>query len=182
MKRIIVLFPKAEDGKNIRNLLVRHGYQVPFVCTTGAQALSAANSLGSGIVVCGYQYPDMMYEELKACLPPSVEMLLVVSKRVWGVCSGSGVMCVSMPLKAQELLNTLDMLASERYARPRKKSPPRKRRSEKEEAILQEAKAFLWEQNHMSEEEAHRYLQKCSMDSGTNLVEAAQMVLSMLNF
>ena len=34
--------------------------------------------------------------------------------------------------------------------------------------------------NHMTEEEAHRYLQKTSMDSGTNLVETAQMVLSMM--
>jgi AmiR/NasT family two-component response regulator len=32
----------------------------------------------------------------------------------------------------------------------------------------------------MTEEEAHRYLQKTSMDSGTNLVETAQMVLSMM--
>ena len=31
----------------------------------------------------------------------------------------------------------------------------------------------------MMEEEAHRYIQKCSMDSGTNLVETAQMVLAM---
>ena len=34
--------------------------------------------------------------------------------------------------------------------------------------------------NHMSEEEAHRYIQKCSMDSGTNMVETAQMVLTMM--
>ena len=36
--------------------------------------------------------------------------------------------------------------------------------------------------NHMTEEEAHRYIQKCSMDSGTNLIETAQMVLSIMNF
>ena len=28
-------------------------------------------------------------------------------------------------------------------------------------------------------EEAHRYLQKCSMGSGSNLVETAQMVISL---
>ncbi len=33
--------------------------------------------------------------------------------------------------------------------------------------------------NHLTEEEAHKYLQKCSMDSGTNLVETAAMVLAM---
>ena len=32
----------------------------------------------------------------------------------------------------------------------------------------------------MSEEEAHRYLQKSSMDSGTNMVETAEMVLSIM--
>ena len=35
--------------------------------------------------------------------------------------------------------------------------------------------------NNMTEEEAHRYIQKCSMDSGTNMVETAQMVLSIMN-
>ena len=34
--------------------------------------------------------------------------------------------------------------------------------------------------NNMSEEEAHRYLQKSSMDSGTNMVETAEMVLSIM--
>ena len=33
--------------------------------------------------------------------------------------------------------------------------------------------------NHMTEEEAHRYIQKCSMDSGTSLTETAEMVISM---
>ena len=29
----------------------------------------------------------------------------------------------------------------------------------------------------MTESEAHRYIQKCSMDSGTNLVETSQMII-----
>lgn len=36
------------------------------------------------------------------------------------------------------------------------------------------------ERNHLSEEDAYRYIQKCSMDSGTNMVETAQMVLMLL--
>jgi response regulator NasT len=36
------------------------------------------------------------------------------------------------------------------------------------------------ERNRMTEEDAHRYLQKCSMDSGTSIVETAQMVLAMI--
>ena len=33
----------------------------------------------------------------------------------------------------------------------------------------------------MSEEEAHRYLQKNSMETGTNMLETAQMVLMILD-
>ena len=32
----------------------------------------------------------------------------------------------------------------------------------------------------MTEEEAHRYIQHSSMDTGTNMVETAQMVLTMM--
>ena len=32
--------------------------------------------------------------------------------------------------------------------------------------------------NHLSEEEAHKYIQKLSMDSGNNLVETAEMILA----
>lgn len=55
---IIVLFPKAEDAGNVRSLLVRHGFQVSAVCTTGAQALACVNALDDGILVCGYKYPQ----------------------------------------------------------------------------------------------------------------------------
>ncbi len=45
--------------------------------------------------------------------------------------------------------------------------------------LIDRAKALLMERNGMTEEEAHRYIQKCSMDSGTNIVETAQMVISL---
>lgn len=182
MTNIIVLFPKIEDAKNIRNLLVRHGFQVPTVCTTGAQALASANSLSDGVLVCGYKYPDMMYRELADCLPPHFEMLLMASQRVLSEGVKSGIMCVAMPLKVQDLLNTLEMMAASAERRRKKRKSIPKPRSDADRKVLDEAKALLMERNGMTEEEAHRYIQKCSMDSGTNLVETAEMVLSMMKF
>ena len=87
-----------------------------------------------------------------------------------------------MPLKVYDLLNTLEMMSAgiERRRKKRKSRP--KERSEEDKKVLQEAKNLLMERNGLSEEEAHRYIQKCSMDSGTNLVETAEMVLSMMRF
>ncbi len=59
-----------------------------------------------------------------------------------------------------------------------KKKP--KRVPGKNRIIFPNAKMLLMERNHLSEEDAYRYIQKCSMDSGTNMVETAQMVLMLL--
>ena len=53
-------------------------------------------------------------------------------------------------------------------------------RSDADRKLIEDAKALLIARNHMTEEEAHRYLQKSSMDSGTNLVETAQMLLALM--
>jgi response regulator NasT len=53
-------------------------------------------------------------------------------------------------------------------------------RSDKEREILDQAKGVLMERNSMTEEEAHRYIQKRSMDNGTGMVETAQMILSLM--
>ena len=42
---------------------------------------------------------------------------------------------------------------------------------------MAEAKRILMDRNRMTEPQAHRYLQKCSMDSGTSLPESAAMVI-----
>ena len=64
----------------------------------------------------------------------------------------------------------------------RKSTSARKARNPKDQQIIDSAKNLLMERNHLTENEAHRYLQKCSMDSGTNLVETAQMVLTLMDF
>ena len=180
MANIIIVFPRMEDGKSIRNLLVRSGYKISALCTSGGQALAAADQLGSGIVVCGYRYPDMIYKELYENLTPAFEMLLVASARMLENGVPDGVVSVTMPLKAGDLVNSLEMVIAhqERRRRRRRAMPPQ--RSDEEKKLIADAKALLMERNHMSEEEAHRYLQKTSMDSGTNLVETAEMLFTLL--
>ena len=64
MVNVIVVFTNLENAKSVRNLLNRNGYSVAGVCTSGAQALQAADRLTDGIIVCGYKFSDMLYTEL----------------------------------------------------------------------------------------------------------------------
>ena len=54
-------------------------------------------------------------------------------------------------------------------------------RSDADKQVINKAKEILMDKHHMTEPEAHKYLQKCSMESGCNMVEAAEMVLSLGN-
>ena len=69
MKSIVIAFPKKEIALSIKKVLGQSGYPVTNVCTTGAQALSSLNGLEDGVLVCGYQFVDMMYEEIYEYLP-----------------------------------------------------------------------------------------------------------------
>lgn len=180
MAGIIVALPKVEDAKNIKNLLVRNGFSVSDVCTTGAQAIGLADSYGKGIVICGYRLPDMIYQELYGCLPPEFEMLLMASQHMLAECMDNDVICLSMPVKVLDLVNTVDMLLQTIQRRHRRMRGAPRERSGEEIRLIHEAKYLLMDRNHMTEEEAYRYIQKCSMDSGTKLEETARMVLSMM--
>ena len=106
-------------------------------------------------------------------------MLLLASDRVCAECADPDIICVSMPLKVQDLVSTVEMMYMNQMRRKKRLRSKPKQRTEAERKILSEAKETLMERNHMTEEEAHRYIQKCSMDSGTSLIETAEMVLAM---
>lgn len=181
MTKIIVAFPKAENGKNIKNILVRNGFQVFGVCTSGAQVVKEANDLQDGVVVCAYRLSDMMYWELKSYLPSGFEMVMISSKAQWAENGDSGVVSLSLPLKVHELVSTMEMVSyTVERMRKKRKSMPKKRSSE-EQTLIDQAKAILMNRNNMTEEEAHRYLQKTSMDNGTSFADTAQMILSMMD-
>ena len=131
MSSVVVVFPKMEDAKSIRNLLVRNGIEVAGICTTGGQALDHMDSLGGGIVVCGYRFQDMLYTELREQMGGGFEMLLLASQRVLAEKVQDGVVAVRMPLKVHELLDTVNMMEYALDKRKKKKRPrsPRERAS-----------------------------------------------------
>lgn len=177
MISVIVVFPKLEEAKSIKNLLVRNGIDVIAACSTGAQVINLVDDLDYGIVVSGYKMVDMMYSELLEYLPDTFDMLLVVSKRYEIECNDENLICLSMPIKAADLIHTVNQMYDKLYHQMKKKKSKPVVRTEAEKQIIINAKQILMDQKGMTENEAHKYLQKKSMDNGTNLVETAQMVL-----
>ena len=179
MSSIVIALPKIEDAKKIRAVLARHGFTVASVCTTASNALSSASELGSGVLICSHRLPDMNYLDLSECMPRDFEMLLLASARV--ICEvTTSILSVQMPVKASDLVNTVNMILTQQERRKRKEKKKPKARSWKEQNYISNAKMMLMQRNHLSEDEAYRYIQKSSMDSGMNMVETAQMLLMLL--
>lgn len=177
MANVIVAFSRQEDARNIKNILMKNGFQVLAACTSGTQALAQMENLNYGVVVCGYRLKDMLYSELHDYLPPEFSMLMVASPDRRPARMPEDLVCLPMPLKVQGLVTTLSMMLDLLARRHRKQRQQPKKRNEEEKILMDQAKKLLMERNGTTEEEAHRYLQKCSMDSGTNLIETAQMVI-----
>lgn len=179
MTNVIVAFSKLEDAKSIKNILMRSGFSVVAVCTSGSQAISSLDGLNGGIIVSGYRFKDMLFRQLHDDLPENFKLLLVAPP---SRCCGSipeDIVCLTMPLKIHDFIDTVDMMLQAQIKR--RKHHQKTKRSEDEVTLIHKAKVLLMERNNMTESEAHRYIQKCSMDSGTNMTETAHMVISLIN-
>ena len=134
MATLIVAFPKLEEAKAVRNLLVRRGNEVASACTSGAQAINMADRLSDGIIICGYKLSDnMLYSELYEYKPKSFEMLLVASKNLWDDCQDNDIVCAAMPIKVNDLINTIEMMLQVQVRRRKKKRMQPKRLSPQEQ-------------------------------------------------
>lgn len=175
---IIVAFPKIEDARNIKMVLQKNGFNVSGTCCSGGHTINLADTLDGGIVVCGYKLTDMLYTELRECLPSQFKILLVASEGLWNDREVSDVVFVPTPIKVHLLTDTINMMLETQLRNRRKYNQKPKARNEQDVILLGVAKKLLMEKNNMTEDEAHRYIQKCSMDSGNSLVETAGKVLS----
>lgn len=172
----IVAFPKLEDANNIKRLLSRNGYDSVVTCTSAAQVIDIANQLDGGIVLCGYKLTDMFYLDLYECLPKGFIMMLLASASKIEQCSENEIICVPMPLKINVLLRALEEVIQLHRKRYKKNNKP-KERTDAQKKVINEAKELLMTNHNMSEEDAHRYIQKISMDSGNSMSETAEMIL-----
>lgn len=179
MSVVVIALSKTETTKKIRGVLVSHGFDNVVCAATASAALMEAGRNACGVVISGYKLPDMYYKQLSECLPKYFELLFIGSADMVNS-ERSGILALSTPLRTGDLINTVEMMLNQQQRRLKKDKRKPKERTWQEENYIRNAKFLLMERNHLSEEDAHRYIQKCSMDNGTNMVETAQMVLTLL--
>ena len=173
MNEIMVAFAGERTRQRMKEILESSGISVAVSCGTGAEVLGRAGCMSGGVVLCGNELYDMMAEELYEDLPRGFSMLLLAAGGQREGCVHPEITTLKAPVERSALVNAVQsMLRQSETQRP---SIPR--RSEEDCRTIQRAKTVLMELGGMTEEQAHRFLQKRSMDAGAKMVQTARKVL-----
>ena len=173
METVIVAFENNKNALRVKEILEEDGAADCLVCRTADQVRRASRQFRVPVVVCGYKLGDqtaqLIFDDLPACA-----MLVLARQDVLELMDNDEIFRLPAPASRVDLLASVRMLLQVGLRLEQRTRP---QRSQEELALISQAKAVLMDRSGMSEEQAHRYLQKKSMNSGARLTQTAQLVL-----
>ena len=174
MEKVIVAFESDKSCWRVKEILETSGTAACIICKSADQVKRVVNKQHITTVVCGYKLYDESAEGLLEDLPPTCSVLVIAVQGMLELCQSDDLFKLASPVSKGDLVASVRMLLQvghrlEKFVKPR--------RSEEERAVIDQAKQLLMARNGMTEEQAHRFLQKRSMDSGAKMIQTAQLVL-----
>lgn len=174
MESVIVAFEREKTGERVRDVIESSGVASCLLCRSAAEVKRLVYEQRIGVVICGHKLPDESAELLFSDLPSTCSMLVIAMKSLLDLISEEDIHKLPAPASRGELTSAVQELVrasarAERFVRPL--------RGREERELVTKAKAYLETRRGMTEEQAHRFLQKISMDHGLKLHEAAKWVL-----
>ncbi len=174
MTRIVVAFIKEELQRKTQRLLASEGLEIAAVCASGAEVIRTVRQMGSAAVICGFRLRDMTADVLAADLRGLAAVMAVAKASYLELCGGENLFKLPVPASRAEFIATLNLMLDFEAAHLRH---PASGRREEERRVIRQVKELLMDVNRMTEEEAHRFLQKRSMERGIRMAEAARWVI-----
>ncbi len=164
---VFIAFSNKKTALSIAKTVLGGGYNVAAAVLNASDLIHKINFYESGIIICGCRFGDGNINTLSASIPDSFRIISIGTHEQLQYCDESRMLTLSVPLNSAALLAYIDMLRVE----------TRSRRSPDEEALINRAKRYLIAYKGMTEPQAHKFLEKKSMDSGRTITEIAKAVL-----
>lgn len=174
MDKVILAFEGQKTAERVREAIESSGLAACILCHSAAEVKRLVLKQRITTVICGYKLPDQTAESMLEDLPISCAVLVVAVQSMLDMIGNDGIFKLAAPVTRSDLLASVRMLMQ---TGRRMERPGKPQRTGEEQAIVERAKHILMDRNGMSEEQAHRFLQKESMDSGIKLVQTAQLIL-----
>lgn len=172
MRRVVLAFSREETAEKIRIMLEGSGFEVCAVCHSRASLMAKLSVMEDALVIMGYKLPDGVADDIYEDMDGRHRLMSIVKAEHTDDIINDGIFVVTLPINRQILLNAIDtfigMIERQRH---------RKQRTAEEKKIIEDAKAYLMENHAMTEEMAHRFIQKRSMDTGASFIDTARAIL-----
>ncbi len=171
---VLIAFANEKISDTVIKMLGYGNIKASFVCASGSDLKKQFPYFNGGIIICGYNLKDGSVIQLIDDIPDKFSIVLIGSRTQMELCTSGRVFKLAVPLHKEDLICSVSMLmnmeADERTVGVRL-------RSDEEKKVIQLAKECLIDKYGMSEEQAHRYMQKKSMDTGSKLADIAGIIL-----
>jgi response regulator NasT len=179
MSSIVVANSNPDFAKKIAAVFHSSGLYVGGVCVSGAQLMDFTKKhYHGGVAVCSVKLKDMPAVNLPRVIGPNYDFVFIVSPQFAGLCESIEYASLLMPINRMSLVSTVNMFLNLAESTPL----PIKKKIENgtvdEKQIILKAKNLLISRNNLTEPQAHRLIQKKSMDTGKKMVETAMIILS----
>ncbi len=169
-EQVVLAFTKDAAAEKIKTMLYGTGYEVIAVCNSRAELMRCIQNLDSVLIIMGYKLHDAVADEVYEDLEPGQRLIAIVKADMADMVENEGIFTVLLPINRQQLISAIELFSGAIQKRARSRTPD-------EEKIIYKAKLFLMEEYHMDEEQAHRFIQKRSMDTGVKFADTARMIL-----
>ena len=137
----------------VEKALASENIRLAYSCKSVSELKKSINYCQGGIIICGYKLKDGAIVQFSE------------SERVFKLI---------VPLKKDDLICSVYMLLSMGEGGYTRKTSFR---TSEEEKIIRKAKEILIDRYNLTEEQAHKYLQKKSMDTGRKIIDVAKLIL-----
>lgn len=168
MRDIIIAYPVKDVALKLRALLDSEGLYVSHVCALGSSALSVAQDLREGVIVCAERLGDMSAGNIADNLPPGFDVIALTKGSTESFMSN--LIYMPLPVNVDEFISTVSILANSVSSYTA--------RNDNNGDIISNAKVIIMNSMNMNEAQAHKYLQKESMKTGKALVEIAKEIIN----
>lgn len=173
MEKVIVAFENETTCRRVSDMIESSGIAGCIQVRSGGEVKRLVSKAHVSIIVCGYKLADRAAEELFEDLPPTCSMLMVAGQAQLDLVNDE-IFRLPAPISRSSLVASVQMLFQmnrrlSRYVKPR--------RSGEDQQVVEQAKQLLMDRHGMTEEQAHRFIQKKSMDTGSKMIQTAQTIL-----
>ena len=171
MTKVIVAFAEEGQCERIAGALEGAGIPVFRRCLSGAEVMRALNLCQDGVLICGAVLRDRTADRIAEDAGERMLTLVAARPERLALCENVNLFRLPWPFGRAELVSAVRMLLQLHDMR-------KPGRDEDERELIERAKGRLMEERGLSEDQAHRLLQRASMNLGIRMTEAARRILN----